>query len=92
MEPVIIAVEDEPREIVERLRAGVIPPGSAARALQRFIVQVPPTWRRKLIEKRRAEFISGYGEQFVELKEKSLYTRETGLLWEDADSLTDDLL
>jgi CRISPR-associated endonuclease/helicase Cas3 len=77
---------------VERLRAGVIPPGAAARALQRFIVQVPPTWRRKLIEKRRAEFISGYGEQFVELKEKSLYARETGLLWEDADSLTDDLL
>jgi CRISPR-associated endonuclease/helicase Cas3 len=92
MEPVIIPVEDEPLDIVEGLRAGTIGAGAAARALQRFIVQAPPTWRRKLIENGHAEYIAGYGEQFVELREKSLYTRETGLLWEEADSLTDDLL
>jgi CRISPR-associated endonuclease/helicase Cas3 len=91
MEPVIVAVDDEPRDIVGRLYAGTIGPGAAARALQRFIVQVPPASRRKLIDKRRAEYITGYGEQFVELKDKILYTRETGLLWEE-DSLTDGLL
>jgi CRISPR-associated endonuclease/helicase Cas3 len=92
MEPVIVAVEDEPRDIVRRLNVGTIGPGAAARALQRFIVQVPPAWRRKLIDKRRAEYVTGYGEQFVELKDKTLYTRETGLLWEEADRLTDGLL
>jgi CRISPR-associated endonuclease/helicase Cas3 len=92
MEPVIIAVEDEPRGILGRLHAGTIGPGAAARVLQRFIVQVPPAWRRKLIDNGQAQYVVGYGEQFVELKNKSLYTPEIGLLWEQADSLTDYLL
>jgi CRISPR-associated endonuclease/helicase Cas3 len=92
MEPVIIAVEDEPRDIVRRLHFGTIGPGPAARALQRFIVQVPPAWRRKLIDNGQAAYIDGYREQFVEIKNKSLYTPETGLLWEEADSLRDYFL
>jgi len=89
MDPVIVAIEDEPRQIVERLHAGAIGPGAAARALQRFVVQVPPAWRRKLIENGHAAYIAGYSEQFVELKTLGLYTSEVGLLWEKADELAD---
>jgi CRISPR-associated endonuclease/helicase Cas3 len=90
MAPVIVAIEDEPRSIVARLRAGTIAPGTAARALQSFIVQVPPAWRRKLIDNGHAEFISGYDDQFAELKNCRLYESHIGLLWEDADSLVDN--
>jgi len=92
MEPVVVAIQNEAREVVGRLHAGTIGPGAAARALQRFIVQVPPAWRRKLIDNGQAAYIAGYGEQFVELTNKSLYTPGIGLLWEQADSLTDYLL
>lgn len=92
MEPVIVAVEDEPRTIIARLRAGTITPGAAARRLQNFIVQVPPTWRRKLIDNGHAEFIPAYGDQFVELKSPGLYTSELGLLWEEADILNNYII
>jgi CRISPR-associated endonuclease/helicase Cas3 len=92
MEPVIVAVEDEPRSILARLREGAIASSVAARRLQTFIVQVPPAWRRRLIDNGQAAYIAGYGEQFVELKNKSLYTPETGLLWEEADILSDYFL
>lgn len=89
MEPVIIANEDEPRRIIDLLRAGAISAGEAARKLQTSIVQVPPAWRRKLIENGHATFLTGYGEQFVELTSHTLYTPEIGLLWEKADDLGD---
>ena len=89
MEPVIVAIEDKARSILTRLRAGTISPGVAARALQTFVVQVPPAWRRKLIDNGHAEFVRGYGDQFAELKNCQLYNSRTGLLWEDADSLVD---
>ena len=92
MEPVIVATEDEPGSIIARLRAGTIAPGTAAHELQRFIVQMPPAWRRRLIANGQAEYIAGYGEQFVELKNQRLYTPEVGLLWEEADTLGDYLI
>ncbi len=92
MEPVIVAVEDKPRSIVSRLHAAAIAPGAAARELQTFIVQVPPAWRRKLIENGHAAFISGYGDQFAVLKADNFYTPEIGLLWEEADKLGDYIL
>ena len=92
MEPVIITNEDEARSIIARLRVGAVSPDAAARRLQISIVQVPPTWRRKLIDNGHAEFIPGYGEQFVVLKNRTLYTPETGLLWEEADRLTDYII
>jgi len=92
MEPVIIPVEDEPRAIIARLRAGNISTGQAARKLQTFLVQVPPAWRRKLIDNGHAEFIPGYGDQFVELKSPKLYSSELGLVWEDADTLNECII
>jgi CRISPR-associated endonuclease/helicase Cas3 len=92
MEPVIVAIDDEPRSIVQRLQASAITPGAAARRLQTFIVQVAPSWRRKLIDNGHAAFISGYGDQFAVLKTEKLYTSETGLHWEEADSLGDFMI
>jgi CRISPR-associated endonuclease/helicase Cas3 len=89
MAPVIVAIEDEPRSVVARLRAGTIAAGAAARGLQTFIVQVPPTWRRKLIDNGHAEFIPGYDDQFAVLSNSRLYESQTGLQWEEADSLID---
>lgn len=92
MEPVIVALEDEPNDVVRRLHIGTIGASAAARALQCFIVPVPPAWREKLIDNGHAAYIDGYGEQFVELISENLYSPETGLLWEEADSLRDYFL
>jgi CRISPR-associated endonuclease/helicase Cas3 len=92
MAPVIITLEDEPKSIVARLQAGTISTGAAARRLQTFIVQVPPAWRRKLINNGHAAFISAYGDQFAVLNNGSFYTPRVGLLWEEADSLGDYLI
>jgi CRISPR-associated endonuclease/helicase Cas3 len=55
-------------------------------------VQVPPAWRKKLESNGHAAYIAGYEEQFLELKNNSLYTRETGLVWEEADCLGDFII
>jgi CRISPR-associated endonuclease/helicase Cas3 len=49
MEPVIVAIDDEPKAILLALRAGM-PPGVVARKLQNYVVQVPPRDRSKLID------------------------------------------
>jgi CRISPR-associated endonuclease/helicase Cas3 len=92
MEPVIVAIEEEAKSIVERLQVGAITPGVAARKLQAFIVQVPPSWRRQLIVNGHAEFIPDYADQFAVLKSEGLYTFEAGLQWEEADSLGDFMI
>ena len=51
MEPVIVAIEEEPQAILNALRGGM-PPGVAARQLQNYIVQVPPKDRGKLDRER----------------------------------------
>lgn len=86
MEPVIIAVADEPKAILKALRGGM-PAGMAARKLQRYLVQVPPRYRGALIDHGHAEFVEGFDRQFVVLKTKSFYSREEGLVWEKADEL-----
>jgi len=92
MAPVIIAAEETPRATIERLRHGSIAPAAAARDLQTFIVQVPPLWRDKLIHNGHAAFVSGYGEQFAVLTNTGLYTPERGLLWEEADLISDSII
>jgi CRISPR-associated endonuclease/helicase Cas3 len=87
MAPVIIARDEVPRRALDALRQGRLPPGAAARELQRFTVQVPPKARRKLIDNQHVRFVEGYGDQFAELVTARLYDSEIGLLWEDADYL-----
>jgi CRISPR-associated endonuclease/helicase Cas3 len=89
MEPVIVAMDQEPQAILRALRGGM-PPGLAARKLQNYLVQVPPRDRSKLIENGHVEFVEGFGDQFAELTTSGLYSKETGLLWERADELVDE--
>ena len=86
MEPVIVAIDEEPQAILRALRGGM-PPGLAARKLQNYIVQVPPRDRSKLIENGHVRFVDDFGDQFAELMTMGLYSRETGLVWERADEL-----
>jgi CRISPR-associated endonuclease/helicase Cas3 len=86
MEPVIVAIDEEPQAILRALRGGM-PPGLAARKLQNYIVQVPPRDRSKLIENRHVRFVDNFGDQFAELRTANFYSRETGLIWENADEL-----
>ncbi len=64
-----------------------MPAGKAARELQRYLVQVPPRDRNALIENGHAAYVEGFDTQFALLKTESLYSRETGLIWENADEL-----
>jgi CRISPR-associated endonuclease/helicase Cas3 len=86
MEPVIVAIDEEPQAILRALRGG-LPPGLAARKLQNYIVQVPPKDLGKLIKNEHVQFVEGFGDQFAALTTTSLYSRQAGLFWERADEL-----
>ena len=89
MEPVIVPIDEEPQAIVRALRAGM-PPGLTARKLQNYIVQVPPKDRTKLIKNGHVQFVEEFGDQFAVLRTGDFYSRETGLVWEEADELVGD--
>lgn len=84
MAPVIIAVDDQAKATLVALKGGM-PPGMAARELQNFVVQVRPRDRRLLLGNGHVRFVEGFGDQFAVLMTESLYSRETGLLWERGD-------
>jgi CRISPR-associated endonuclease/helicase Cas3 len=86
MEPVIVAVDDEPKAVLAALRQG-LPAGMASRRLQPYVVQVPPRYRRKLVENGHAAFVEGFEEQFAVLRTESFYSAEQGLVWEKAEEL-----
>lgn len=93
MMPVIIAADDEAASTLDRLKAGHMPPGAAARALQTRLVQVRPLDRDALIRNEHVRFVEGFADQFAVLIEGSLYTAECGLLWEEAEYIAaDDLI
>jgi hypothetical protein len=88
MVPVIAATEDEhPGEVQEWIRdlrfAGGV--GAIARKLGRYTVGVPRSVRAAMIRQGVAEVIreEEFGDQFVVLHNLDLYTRETGLCWDD---------
>jgi len=92
MEPVIVAFEDAPREVLEKLSRGFVSAGAAARKLQNYIVQVPPKARQRLLDNKHAVFVEEGQGQFVKLDTRGLYKddamrEDIGLLWEDADYL-----
>ncbi|HEY0330965.1 MAG TPA: DEAD/DEAH box helicase [Rhodopseudomonas sp.] len=85
--PVIVPIDDTAKQALDGLRHGWLTPGACARQLQSYTVQVPPKARQKLIDNGHVRFVEGFGDQFAELITGSLYTRDTGLLWENADYL-----
>lgn len=84
--PVIVAIEQPAQDALAALRGGRSP-GRVARALQPFIVQVPPKARDLLLRNEHVRFEEKFGDQFAVLQTPSLYGEEMGLLWEDADYL-----
>ncbi len=93
--PVIVAREEKVREALNRLRFEGVSPGSVARDLQSYIVQVPPKARLKLIAAGHVRFENeqDFGEQFAVLRTSQLYSDDVGLLWDDAEYLSlEDLI
>ncbi|ADP70484.1 metal dependent phosphohydrolase [Rhodomicrobium vannielii ATCC 17100] len=91
--PVIVPHDDDAaKRAVADLGNAAIPSGKLARQLQGYIVQVPPDARALLMANRhvalKAEDIRG--DQFAVLQAPHLYTKETGLLWEDGSLLGND--
>lgn len=89
MEPIIISIDPVAKRSVDKLKVPEILSGKIARELQTYIVQVPPKARDLLIRNGHAAFVCPdlRGDQFAVLQNDSLYDRDVGLLWENADYL-----
>ncbi|MBV1708041.1 MAG: CRISPR-associated helicase Cas3' [Hyphomicrobiales bacterium] len=93
MAPVIVLFDDTAKDVINRLRSGHLSPGAAARALQSYIVQIPPRARALMLANGHVEFVGPPGQQgpdlneFAVLKTDSLYDAGFGLFWEHADYL-----
>ncbi len=89
MVPVIVAREPLAKAALARLANPETSPGAAARAVQPYIVQVPPKARALLLANGHVSFECerNFGDQFAVLRRDGLYTDETGLLWEEAGYL-----
>ncbi|WP_240602586.1 CRISPR-associated endonuclease Cas3'' [Paracoccus endophyticus] len=85
--PVIVV--NDPDTLAGRLR-GAESSGRIARELQRFVVQVPPRERARMIADGAVGFLAPEvrGDQFAVLQRRALYSREVGLIWEEAELLT----
>lgn len=87
--PVIVARNRPARQAVDRLDRTDTSAGGVARALQPYVVQVPPRARVLLLANGHVRLADErrFGDQFAVLTTDSLYRNETGLLWEDAEYL-----
>lgn len=87
MVPVIIARDEAAKRALDKLGLEGVRPGTVARALQAYVVQVPPKARALLWKNGHVIFQheKDFGDQFAVLKSGHLYLEEEGLLWEDAD-------
>ncbi len=89
LEPVIVPADEGARAAVRGLFAEAFSSGALARRLQPYTVPVPPKARGRLIEAGHVAFAAPRlrRDQFAVLATPGLYSREVGLLWEDADYL-----
>jgi CRISPR-associated endonuclease/helicase Cas3 len=87
--PVIIAREAAATKTLAKLAEPDAHAGRVARALQPFIVQVPPKARDLLFANNHISYEQEkrFGNQFAVLVTKGLYLDETGLVWEDGGYL-----
>lgn len=87
--PVIIARDDAAKRALARLASSDARAGGVARAVQPFIVQVPPKARALLLmnEHVKIEQERRFGDQFIVLHADNFYQNDTGLLWENAEYL-----
>ena len=89
MVPVIIPKDANAISAVMDLAVRQIPSGKIARALQSYLVTVPPKARARMLACGKGYFANPdlRGDQFFVLEDMSLYHPETGLHWEDAEYL-----
>ena len=95
MVPVIVPFDATARKALEDLKNPRIPSSALARALQGYVVQVPPRAREALVRNGRVTFAAPglRGDQFAELTDMELYDGEVGLIWEDSDAISiEDLI
>ena len=90
MVPVIIQRGPAAETAVRNLGIPEIGSGQLARQLQTFVVQVPPRARERLITCGQVSFHRPdlRGDQFAVLDNMSLYKKDVGLKWEDAEYLS----
>jgi CRISPR-associated endonuclease/helicase Cas3 len=91
--PLIINDTEAVQNILDSLNNEKASPGKAARDLQPYVVQVPPKDVATLRGMGRVAFHRPdlWGDQFEVLTAPSLYTREMGLIWENADALEETI-
>ncbi|MDB2408002.1 CRISPR-associated endonuclease Cas3'' [Jannaschia sp.] len=92
MAPVIARFDAFAERKIRQLSVARIPSGALARALQPYVVQVPPRERDRLIDAGRAVFEAPHlrGDQFAVMTDGSLYDPEAGLIWEDAETISNE--
>lgn len=94
MTPVIIPLDEVAKKAVDELGVEAISSGSLAKRLQIYVVQVPPKARDILIRNGHVVFERPdlRADQFAVLKTESLYQPDVGLVWENAEYLTEESL
>ena len=90
MVPVIVARERHAQAALERLGIDGVRPGVVARALQPYLVQVPPRARNALLANGHACFAweERFGDQFCVVQNEALYRQDIGLLFENVEYLS----
>ena len=93
MEPVIVAFDDMARQAIAELAVEKRSSGALARALQPYVVQVPPRVRSLLLDNGHVAFAHPdlRGDQFAVLRWEGLYVADVGLVWENGDALPGDV-
>ena len=94
MVPIIVSFDSAAKEAVDKLGLSDIPSGYIARQLQSYIVQVPPKARETLLANGHIAFVHPEfrGDQFAVLQTPELYREDVGLVWENADYLSEEAL
>jgi CRISPR-associated endonuclease/helicase Cas3 len=94
MLPVIVPADEVARRAIAGLGDERIPTGRLARILQLYAVAVPPRARDLLLKYDRVRFVARglRGDAFAVLADMTLYTRDTGLIWEDPTYMAADTL
>lgn len=93
MLPVIIAWDADAQETVSKLGIASILSSALARRLQPHTVQIPARDRALLVGNGHARFFAPElrGDQFCVLENVSLYRENSGLWWEHADYLAEEV-
>ncbi len=93
MVPLIVNWRGEADDALQQLVHAPFP-GTAARGLQRYVVNVPIKARAELMKRGAASMIrkEKFGDQFVQLDDMALYREDSGLDWTDPTFMTAETL